>query len=84
MAAQKHPSAQARFQLLCKRFLKLQQEHRRASDAMWAGTLASAFTDDELTILQDYTCPNDVRLLQRVRQPQMSATGPQDHFTFHP
>jgi hypothetical protein len=75
MSVLKHSAAQQRFRALGERFCQLQAEHRRASDAMWIGTLASSFNDEELAILADYICPNDVRLLRRVRQP---ATIPVD------
>lgn len=64
-----HPATTERFQVAAQRFLDLQKEHRRMADALWVGLIASAFTDDELSLLSDYLSQNDVRLLQRVRQP---------------
>ena len=54
---------------LAGRFNELRQRHRIASDAMWTGMLASAFTDEELDALPDFLCKNDVRAVARVRQP---------------
>lgn len=65
----KHPSGQNRFANLANRFMKLQGEHRKAAGAMWIGTLAAAFTDEELNALESYLSPNDVQALRRVRQP---------------
>lgn len=69
MSETKHPSAQRRYAQLCERFRKLRKEHEVSVNRMWAGALALTFTDEELTILSDFLCPNDQSLLGRMREP---------------
>lgn len=69
MAVVKHPSAQKRFAALCARFQKLRQAHEAAVNRMWAGTLATGFTDEELDLLSDVLSPHDRALMKKVREP---------------
>lgn len=58
-----HPSTARLFQRAATRFMDLQHAHRVAADRMWAGTLASHFTADELALLWQYLSPHDHALL---------------------
>lgn len=73
----KHPSGQKRVQGLASRFMKLRDEYQVAANAMWVGMLAGAFTDEELNLLADFLCPNDMRALKRVRQPSAPCGQPE-------
>jgi hypothetical protein len=70
MLVTKHPSSQRRVSELCRRFLKLRKEHDVAVNRMWAGALATNFTDEELALIPDLLCPNDQALMKRIREPR--------------
>ncbi len=56
---------------LASRLCNLRRQHQEAARLMWVGTLASAFTDDELVILEEtgMLSPADVDGLQRAQRP---------------
>ena len=66
----KHPSSQQRRSEIIDRFMAIRKSHDAAVNRMWAGTLALAFTDEELSLIPDYLCPNDQSLLAATRDPR--------------
>lgn len=63
-----HPATTRLFREAAHRFMSLKRQQTIASDRMWAGTLASHFTKDELTLLTDYLSPHDHALLKAIRR----------------
>lgn len=65
-----HPSSQRHRGEIASKFLELKKIHDAACSRMWAGTLALAFTDEELATIPDLLCPHDQALLDAIRNPQ--------------
>lgn len=63
-----HPSTERRKWAAWTRWMALQKEHRIAAERMWAGTIASSFTADELALIADLMCPRDYALLESVKR----------------
>lgn len=66
MRVVRHPSSTKALRDVGARWFRLRDEHRRASEHMWLGMIASEFTDTELDILGDFLTPNDRALLRRL------------------
>lgn len=62
-----HPQKHKRFQEAARRFLELQESHRRATEMMWVGTLVANFSQQELEAMDCYLSVADKRNLQRMR-----------------
>ncbi len=63
-----HPTMLKVFQESACRWLELRKTHAIACDRLWAGTIASQFTEYELSLLGDYLSPHDRELIVSVRQ----------------
>ena len=70
MSVQAHPTTWAQFRAVAARGHVLRQQHTEACARLWAGTVASQFSDYDLTLLraQGYLSPDDEAWLRRVRQ----------------
>ncbi len=63
-----HPAAKQRAKVAYARWLRLRDEHRVASDRMWAGTIAINFTADELALIPDLLSPHDRNLFEAAKR----------------
>lgn len=62
-----HPQKQKKFQEAARRFLDLQEQHRRATEMMWVGMLVAHFNQQELEALDCLLSVADRRNLRRLR-----------------
>jgi hypothetical protein len=75
-----HPSTEKRRRAAMSKWLELQKRHRLIERALWTGTVALHFTDDELTLIPSYLCESDIQHLRKagrfgVAEARASAKG---------
>ena len=51
-----------------RRWQALRTAHTRACDLMWAGTLASQFTKEEIALISPHLSPHDHELLAATKR----------------
>ena len=68
MKTVRHPSTEKLFRNAMTRWIALRKAHTRACDLMWAGTLASQFTKEEIALISPHLCPHDHELLAATKR----------------
>lgn len=67
-APTQHPSTTKLFRATWAKWMKLKEQHRIASDRLWAGTMASEFTAGEIATIREFVSGWDLQLLESVKK----------------